>query len=158
MKVGSKQFNCWSCERDKPLSERYGTICYQCRHLRRVCTKEGALRYRYNKKKSYAKQSGIPFTLTYEYFKGLFEQQDGKDGYTGEQLCFDFGHGRSGATASLDRIDNDGGYTPDNVVFCSLAINGKKSDKPVDQFIAQLKLDFSIEVSDGSEPESKEVS
>jgi hypothetical protein len=29
------------------------------------------------------------------------------------------------------------------VVFCSLATNAKKSDRPVGQFIEQLKLDFS---------------
>src|ERR1035441_4446570 len=42
-RVGSEQFSCSACGRAKPLRERYGTICYQCRHRRRVCTIEGAL-------------------------------------------------------------------------------------------------------------------
>jgi hypothetical protein len=109
-------------------------------------------------KKSVAKRKGIPFTLTFEDYKRQYERQNGKDGYTGEQLCFKFGHGRSRATASLDRIDNEKGYTPTNVVFCSLGINAKKSNKSVDQFMVQLELDFSSEVSDDSQPKSKEES
>jgi hypothetical protein len=109
-------------------------------------------------KKSVARRRGIPFTLTFEDFKGLYEQQAGRDGYTGEQMSFDFGQGRSRATASMDRIDNDGGYTPGNVVFCRLATNGKKSDKPRDKFIEQLKFNFPSELSDASQTESKEES
>jgi len=81
--------------------------------------------------------------VTLEGFKRLYERQAGKDGYTGEQMAFDFGQGKSGATGSLDRIDNEKGYTPDNIVFCRLATNAKKNDRPVGQFIEQLKLDFS---------------
>jgi hypothetical protein len=93
-------------------------------------------------KKSAARRKGIPFTLTLEDYTRVFDLQAGKDAYTGEQMCFDYGHGRSAATASLDRIDNDGGYTPGNVVFCRLSTNGKKSDQPPDEFMKQLTFNF----------------
>jgi hypothetical protein len=93
-------------------------------------------------KKSKAKRKGIPFSITYEEFKRKFEEQDGKDGYTSEQMCFDYGQGRSAATGSVDRRDNDGGYTPDNIVFCRLEINSKKGNRPVGRLTEQLKLDF----------------
>ena len=157
-KVGSEQFNCSSCGRDKPLRERYGTICYACRHKRRVCTIEGALRYRFNKKKSHAKHKGIPFTLTFEEYKRQYEKQDGKDGYTGKQLCFEFGHGRSRTTGSLDKIDNEGGYSPGNIMFCSLAINAKKGTKPVERLMVQLELSFASGQSEDSQPKTTEES
>lgn len=141
-KVGADKFRCSSCRLVKPLRQRNGTICCKCRHKRWVSTKEGALRYRYSMKKCQAKRKGIPFTLTYEEFRRKFEEQNGKDGYTGEQMCFDYGRGRSAAMGSMDRIDNDGGYTPDNVVFCRLSSNGKKQDRPVGEFIEQLEFDF----------------
>jgi hypothetical protein len=93
-------------------------------------------------KRCRARRKGVPFTLTFEEFKALYEKQGGKDGYTGQQMAFDFGQGRSGATVSLDRIDNGKGYTPDNVVFCRLRINSKKGRKPEDQFRKQLTLEF----------------
>jgi hypothetical protein len=157
-KAGSEHFCCSSCGRDKPLRQRHGTSCNKCHDAQRINTTEKALRHRYNKKKSYAKQSGIPFTLTFEEYKRQYAEQDGRDGYTGEQMSFDFGHGLSRATVTLDRIDNDRGYTHGNVMFCCMATNAKKGNRPVRRLIEQLKLDLSIEVSDGSEPESREVS
>jgi ribosomal protein L37AE/L43A len=157
-KVGSKDFRCSSCGRVKPLRQRHGTICWNCHRKRYISTTKGALRSRYTNKKSVARRKGITFTLSFECFKGLCEQQDGKDGYTGEQLCFDYGKGRSAATASLDRIDNDGGYTEGNVVFCRLATNSKKGKWPVSRLIEQLEFNFSSQVSDASQPEPKEES
>jgi hypothetical protein len=93
-------------------------------------------------KKSVARRKGIKFTLTFEEYKGLYDKQAGMDGYTGQQMAFDFGQGRSGATMSLDRIDNDEGYMNGNVKFCRLATNSKKKGKPVDQFMKQLALEF----------------
>ena len=93
-------------------------------------------------KKSVARRKGISFTLTFEDFRRQYEEQAGKDAYTGEQMCFDYGQGRSAATVSLDRIDNEKGYTPGNVAFCRLSTNGKKQDRPPDEFRKQLTLNF----------------
>jgi hypothetical protein len=112
-----------------------------------VNTVDGALRYRFSMKKSVAGRNHIPFTLTFDDFKKQYERQEGRDGYTGEQMCFDFGQGRSGATITMDRVDNNRGYIPGNVVFCRLDTNSKKGSKPVQRFAEQLKLDFpSLEV------------
>jgi hypothetical protein len=107
-------------------------------------------------KKSVARRRGIPFTLTFENFEGLYEQQAGRDGYTGEQMTFDYFRGLSRTAASLDRIDNNGGYTPGNVKFCCQGTNSKKCNKPVERFIEQLELNFPSELSDASQPQSKE--
>ncbi len=141
-KVGPKHFRCASCGKVKPLHQRDGTMCRNCRHRRWVSTIEGALRFRFIQKKCRARRKGVQFSLTFKCFKQLWEEQAGKDGYTGEQMAFEFGQGRSGATVSLDRIDNEKGYTPDNVKFCRLSTNGKKKDLPVDQFVRQLTLNF----------------
>ena len=71
-------------------------------------------------------------------------------------MAFDFGHGLSRATVTLDRIDNDGGYTRDNVVFCCLSTNAKKGNRPVGRLVEQLKFNFPSEVSDADQPESRE--
>ena len=141
-KVGSKHFRCGSCGKVKPLHHRHGTICNNCCYRRWVSTIEGALRFRFIQKKCRARRKGVQFSLTFECFRQLWEDQEGKDGYTGQQMAFEFGQGRSGATVSLDRIDNERGYTPDNVKFCRLSTNGKKKDQPVDQFVKQLTLNF----------------
>jgi len=143
VKAGAGEFHCTSCDRDKPLRQRAGTKCNRCTYEKSVSTREGALRRRFIMKKSCAKRRGIPFTVTYEEYKKKCEKQNGKDGYTGKQMCFDYGQGRSGATVTLDRIDNDGGYTPDNIVFCRLEINSKKGKRPVDEFREQqMEFDF----------------
>jgi hypothetical protein len=149
-KVGSKDFRCSSCGRVKPLRQRHGTICCGCHQVRWVSTRKGALRFRYIMKKSVARRRGIPFTLTFEDFEGLYEQQAGRDGYTGEQMTFDYFRGLSRTTASLDRIDNNGGYTPGNVKFCCQGTNSKKYNKPVERFIEQLELNFPSELSNAS--------
>lgn len=157
-KTGSEDFRCSSCGRVKPLRQRHGTICKHCSHRRWVSTREGALRFRYSLKKSFARRRGIPFSLTFDEFKRLYEQQAGKDGYTGEQMTFDYGRGLDRTTVSLDRIDNNGGYTPGNIKFCCHGTNSKKNNKPVERFIEQLELNFPSELSDASQPQSREES
>jgi hypothetical protein len=142
-KVGSDAFRCSACRKVKPLRQRNGTKCHKCTSEKTVSTKKGALRYRYIMKKSVAQRKGIPFNLKLEDFERLYEEQAGKDGYTGQQMAFDFGQGRSGATVTLDRIDNEKGYTPFNVMFCRLATNSKKGNRPVGRLIEQLEFDFS---------------
>jgi len=141
-KVGTDKFRCASCGRDKPLRQRDGTKCNRCTYQRSVSTREGALRRRFIMKRCHARIKGIQFTLTFEEYNGLYDKQAGKDGYTGQQMVFDFGQGRTAATMSLDRIENANGYAPGNVVFCRLETNGKKGKKPKDEFMKQLSLEF----------------
>ena len=148
-KVGTHEFRCAVCRKIKALSQRHGRKCWRCTLEKYVSTREGALRRRFTTKRCHARRKGIPFTLSFEYYSSLFEQQAGKDGYTGEQMTFAFGQGISGETGSPDRIENAKGYVKGNVKFCRLATNSKKSDRPKDVFIKQLTLKFS-EASDTS--------
>ena len=155
-KVGCDAFKCRSCKKVKPLHRRNGTCCHDCSNKHWMSTKEGAIRFRYSMKKSVARRKGIEFDLTLDEYKRLYEKQAGRDGYTGQQMSFDFGKGRSRKTASLDRIDNKKGYTPGNVVFCRLSTNGKKGNRPLSWLAEQLKFDFSGEVNDASLAKSRE--
>ncbi len=148
LKVGSKRFLCRTCNKTRPLSQRNGTICCGCRFKKYVSTRNGALRVRYSMKKCRARIRGIPFTLTFEQFERQDKLQAGKDRYTGQQMAFNFGQGRSRFTVSLDRVDNNKGYSRDNVVFCCLGTNSKKKRQPADQFVKQLALNFSDPIGD----------
>ena len=39
----------------------------------------------------------------------------------------------------IDRKDNDGGYTPDNVVPCCWDCNTKKKTKPYEQYLSEIR-------------------
>jgi len=39
----------------------------------------------------------------------------------------------------IDRIDSDGGYTPDNIVACCKKCNIAKSDMTTDDFLAWIR-------------------
>lgn len=72
--------------------------------------------------------------LNHEYILKLFEKQKGK--------CFWFGfkmidclNDRHPLQPSLDRIDNNKGYTKDNVVLCCLAANYGKNSSSVEHFL-----------------------
>lgn len=67
--------------------------------------------------------------LTYENFKGWSLQ----NGY------YDDGTGHSGTNASIDRIDHDRGYHPDNCQWIPLSENIGKKTKDDKQQITQLK-------------------
>ena len=157
-KVGSEDFKCMSCALVKPLRQRHGKVCCGCVHKRYVSTTEGALRFRYTMKKSKALRKAIPFNLTFDQYKRQYEKQNGKDGYTGEQMTFDFGLGLSRATVSLDRIDNEVGYVLGNIMFCCHGTNSKKGTRSVRRLFEQLEFNFSIEASGDCQPKSEEVS
>jgi hypothetical protein len=141
-KVGANRFRCAGCRKVKTLRQRNGRKCKNCTQKRYLSTTNGALRCRFDNKRCQARRKGVHFTLTFEEFKGLYEQQAGRDGYTGQQMDFEFGHGRSGATGTLDRIDNEKGYSPGNVVFCRIDTNAKKGKRSATQFVEQLAFDF----------------
>ena len=46
------------------------------------------------------------------------------------------------ATGTLNCVDNKKGYVPGNVLFCRLDTNSKKNNRPVNEFMKQLDLEF----------------
>jgi hypothetical protein len=89
--------------------------------------------------------------LTAVFIHDLWHMQEGKCWYSGVSLNLptpqrtkdknNIHHDR-GTTASLDRLDSSKGYTPDNVVICSMAMNmakGEESEKWMHNFIAAIR-------------------
>jgi len=72
----------------------------------------------------------VPCTLEPEWLLGLFKSQGGRCFYTGTDLIWNtHGLGKNGKVLdalSVDRRDPTGGYTPDNVVLCTVAVNTAK--------------------------------
>ena len=68
---------------------------------------------------SSARDRGIPFKISYKKMKQLMTRKTCY--YTG--VVFDKENPRS-----IDRVDNDKGYVDSNVVACTIAINGFKSN------------------------------
>ena len=77
--------------------------------------------------KGEAKKRGIPFDLLREFYES---QLWGKPcHYCGCEI----------EVTGLDRKDNDGDYTPDNVVPCCKKCNNKKRTKPYEQYLAEVR-------------------
>lgn len=82
--------------------------------------------------KARAKYRSIPWNLTYADLQALpltcF--------YTGLPLDFMV---NSPTLVSLDRVDSNGGYTKENVVFCCAIVNQMKLEMSVDQFVSTCR-------------------
>jgi hypothetical protein len=78
--------------------------------------------------------------LTIEFLWELFEKQQGKCALSGVELVLEpsqmGARKRQNHTASLDRIESNGGYTKDNVQWVHKTLNAMKSDLPQADFIA----------------------
>lgn len=83
--------------------------------------------------KAGAKTRGIPFSLTQEDLPPIPE----KCPVLGIKLTLEVGNGHcKPSSVSLDRIDNNVGYTKSNVRFISNRANGLKSDATDEELIA----------------------
>lgn len=81
------------------------------------------LRGNYNKRKHGAKKRKLEFSLTFEQYKEL--RKITTCFYTGISLTFSSSLQPNSWT--LDRVDNNLGYIPGNVVVCSYVANLEKS-------------------------------
>lgn len=88
-----------------------------------------------------AKTRGIEFNLTIEEGWELYEKQQGKCFFTGQQIEFSTNSrtARCG-TASLDRKDSSSGYTIVNCVWVHKDINRLKNNYSVDDFVKMCKM------------------
>lgn len=81
------------------------------------------------------------FTITKEDIWNLFLKQNGKCALSGLDLKIERNYKKmSTMTASLDRINSDGGYTINNVQWIHKHINRMKSDFDSKYFIDMCKL------------------
>ena len=76
----------------------------------------------------------LEFSVSIEYLWELFQKQDGKCYYTGEELTLSTRNTKGGMTASVDRLDSSKGYLEDNVVWCHKDVNIMKMDKSEQEF------------------------
>lgn len=80
----------------------------------------------YNRWKKSAKRRSLSWELTIDILDDLIEKQKMKCVFTGDLLYFDHGKTTRTGNASLDRIDSDIGYKPDNIQFTLKDINMAK--------------------------------
>lgn len=86
---------------------------------------------------------GIPLLVTEESVLQLLESQGYRCAISGVPIGIADsvkGHKQGQTTASLDRIDSRGGYTPDNIQWLHKDVNKMKWDMPQSKFIQLCKL------------------
>ena len=79
----------------------------------------------------------VSFSISIEEAWNLFLEQEGRCALTGEQLVF-YKRRKKDAkaqTASLDRIDNDKGYSKDNCMWVHKEVNRLKSNFPIENLL-----------------------
>lgn len=76
--------------------------CYRC--TKRKWAKKNSLKYAYNNLKSNAKRRNKPFDLTFDEFKRFAIKTN-----------YMYGKGKTKNSLTIDRIDEDGGYTLKNI-------------------------------------------
>lgn len=88
---------------------------------------------------SRAKHDNVPFDLSTEYLRDLWDKQNATCYYTGIPISFEKVTIRQKSpaytTPSLDRMDPVKGYTMGNVVWCAYFINRMKNDLTYPHFI-----------------------
>jgi hypothetical protein len=72
-----------------------------------------------------AEKRGLSFSLTVADLMALYVRQDGKCWYTGEPLRI----------GSVDRIDVERGYSPDNIIMCERYVNVFRGEMARDEFL-----------------------
>lgn len=87
---------------------------------------DNMLRYRFISARGRAKHKNIEFSITLEDLQQQLEVQRGKCFYTGKEMRI--ARNERNTTVSIDRMNNDLGYTKTNIVLCCSIINNMKTD------------------------------
>jgi hypothetical protein len=118
------RIRCCDCRRPKESSafNPNSAVCRDCSYQRLVdkCNADfdRNLRMRWALLRANAKDKGVKFTITEEQFKAKYAEQNGRDFYDETTvLDIEFGDGLSDDRLSADRLDPDGPYSDENVVF-----------------------------------------
>ena len=100
---------------------------------------------------SNAKSRKIPFELSLQDLRDIYQKQQGKCYYTGTPMTLRFnGHlNRDPLLISIDRLDSTQGYTHTNTVFCCWGINALKGYHPESTLYTTLKLFYENAVTLG---------
>lgn len=87
----------------------------------------------FNRIKLRAIKNGVSFTISFDQFKRIYEQQKGLCFYTGFATKTKVGEGNTKHSLSVDQIQPGEGYTPDNIVFCTRHANTMKANLSLDE-------------------------
>lgn len=86
-----------------------------------------------------AEARGLEWAITIEMVDTLFHRQGGRCALSGREMTFQRGNAHRGhrsVVASIDRIDNTKGYTPDNVQLVTVEVNFAKQTMSDAEFVA----------------------
>lgn len=120
-----------------PYRDGHDARCRKCRIKQtRECKKKYSgdyalskiLQMRFLAARDRANKRGIPFNLTKEYLKELWDKQEGKCAISGIEMTFDQCKGRTATNVSIDQINPNEGYVVGNVQLVCMAVNQIKSD------------------------------
>ncbi len=93
---------------------------------------ENIFRYRWLRARYRALEKKIDFNLTPEFLEQQWDRQNGLCFYTAQPMKAE--KSEQFDSVSVDRIDSDKGYTPDNVVLCRSICNIMKNSMTCDTF------------------------
>lgn len=127
----SKDYKCQYCG-ETDLNNFYSShiTCKKCHNeIQRSNKRKDTFKFLYSKARDgYDIRPNIKgFTITIEDLKAQWEKQDCRDYYTGLEV-------EDLLKLSVDRIDSNKGYTPDNIVLTDYRINIMKNDLSVEEF------------------------
>ena len=124
-----------------PHRDYHDARCRNCitkraNELKRQYTEEYALfkvlQMRYLAARDRSKRKSLPFNITKEYLKELWDKQNGKCAICGIPMTFEQCNGRTPTNVSIDQINHNNGYVIGNVQLVCMAVNQMKSDLEID--------------------------
>ncbi len=124
-----------------PYREYHDARCKKCKSKRANEIKRGysnecgllkILQSRYLAAKDRASKKSLPFNITKEYLKNLWDSQDGKCAICGIPMTFELCNGRTPTNVSIDQINHKKGYIIGNIQLVCMAVNQMKSDLEMD--------------------------
>ena len=124
-----------------PYRDGHDARCSKCRTRQSNDTKKKfseekalthILQMRFLCAKERAKKKNLPFDLTKEYLKELWNKQNGKCAVSGIEMTYSLCEGRTPTNVSIDQINPNNGYTKGNIQLVCMAVNQIKSDLQMD--------------------------
>jgi hypothetical protein len=144
--------HCSKCDTEKLVSEFYKhsgrrdglhSWCKSCCSIaqkestkKRYATFDGRIPTFLNSCKLNARKRGNEFSLTPKDFKEMWSFQQGICAYSGIPMSLE---PNMSTSVSVERVDNNIGYTKSNTVLVCKAVNAMKSDMKGDDFFAWCK-------------------
>jgi hypothetical protein len=114
-RAGQPYGKCKNCKRKAKVTETDGNLAYALRALLWRCG---------SRAKKVHKRDGLTPEDLYE----VYAKQSGRCALTGFELTYVRGKGRVQTNVSLDRVDNELGYTKENIQLTCIKANEMKGD------------------------------